>query len=202
MPAKIFITGTDTHVGKTHVSAQWLKSLHEGGVRACGFKPVSSGDDDDALLLQTSAGLGADYQQNPRRFNPYRFALPASPHIACGDTRIEWAIIDHALQQLDHEVILVEGAGGWHCPLNEQGHFSDWVAHQGLPVVLVVGMRLGCLNHALLSAQAIQRQSRLLGWVANVLPPTQPHLAENITWLEQNLPAPRLQGVWEALGLV
>jgi dethiobiotin synthetase len=196
----IFITGTDTGVGKTHVTCELLRLLRAQGVRACGFKPVSSGcartpqglRNEDALALQMAAEISEPYEA----INPYAFEPAIAPHLAAmqAGLRIDLQRLNAAYAQLasTYDVVLIEGAGGWQVPLTEGAAFADWVATQDWPVVLVVGMRLGCINHAMLSAESIMRRTRLLGWIANPQPPVMPMLDENIDALRQRMPAPLL----------
>jgi dethiobiotin synthetase len=197
----IFVTGTDTGVGKTLVCCALLHQARGGGLRVCGYKPVASGAEptpqglrnDDALrLMQASGSASADYDL----FNTYCYAPPIAPHLAArrAAQRIDTAALDraHAVLAAHHEGVVVEGAGGWEVPLNENETFADWVAGRRWPVLLVVGLRLGCLNHALLSAQAIARRTHLLGWIANHLPPVPEEAADLIEDLRARLPAPLL----------
>jgi dethiobiotin synthetase len=198
----LFVTGTDTGVGKTHVSAALLAAARRTGIHACGFKPVASGCEadpqgrlrnTDALALQAAAGTDEPYAA----INPYAFEPPLAPHIAASRAGvvIDTAILDRASESLRsrYDWLLVEGAGGWQVPLNAAGGFPDWVAARGWPVLLVVGMRLGCINHALLTAESIQRCGlRLAGWVANVLPPVQDALEDNVEALTRRLGNPPL----------
>jgi dethiobiotin synthetase len=196
----IFITGTDTGVGKTHVACALLQQLRQQRVNACGYKPVASGCEhtpeglrnEDALALQRAAGTREPYE----RINPYAFEPAIAPHLAAAaaGVRIAPSFLDevHAQLMAQHDLVVVEGAGGWQVPLNEDLSFADWVAAQQWPVVLVVGMRLGCINHALLSAEAISRRCTLMGWVANALPPQMPMLAENLQALRERISAPLL----------
>lgn len=196
----LIITGTDTGAGKTHVACALLRQLHLDGVKACGYKPVASGcqrtdrglRNDDALALQAAAATSEPYE----RINPYAFEPAIAPHLAAAQagTQIEVGRLNegHAQLAARHEVVVVEGAGGWQVPLNEKMTFADWVASRDWPVLLVVGMRLGCINHALLSAESIMRRAPLLGWVANALPLEMPYLQDNISALELRMPAPRL----------
>lgn len=198
--ASVFITGTDTGVGKTHIACGLLRAARARGIDACGYKPVASGcrrtprglRNADALALQAAAGTREPYS----RINPYAFAPAIAPHLAAlaaGD-RIQTRVLDRVQRQLArrYELVLIEGAGGWQVPLGPRASFADWVAARDWPVVLVVGMRLGCLNHALLSAESIQRRARLLGWIANELPPRQPALQQNLDDLARRMPAPLL----------
>lgn len=196
----IFLTGTDTGVGKTHVACLLLEQAQARGVRCAGFKPVAAGgvhtaagvQNEDAIALQNAGSLALPYPA----INPYALPEPIAPHIAAEAAGVEIEeqkiLRAHAELARQSELVVAEGAGGWHVPLSRNLLFSGLVARAGWPVVLVVGMRLGCLNHALLSAEAIQRQCRLLGWVANCLPPTQLHWEANLRALEQRLPAPLL----------
>lgn len=196
----VFVTGTDTGVGKTRVAAALLQQLRAQGVRACGFKPVASGCEltpqglrnDDALALLAASGGDEPYE----RINPYAFEPAIAPHLAA---RTAGAVIDierldaaHAELSARYDLVVVEGAGGWRVPLDEARSFGDWASARGWPVLLVVGMRLGCINHALLTAESIARTARLVGWVANGLPPAMPLLRDNIDALRQRLSAPLL----------
>ena len=180
MSRTLIVTGTDTAVGKTRVATALLLAARAAGIRAAGYKPVASGcvrhghelrnEDAEALLAASLPGLA--YAQ----VNPYAFAPPIAPHLAAAEagTTIDARRLDAGLESLRAraELVVVEGAGGWRVPLavGERGFdFSDWAAAQG-PVLLVVGLRLGCLNHALLSAESIAASGRLAGWVANELP--------------------------------
>lgn len=212
MPARsLFITGTDTGVGKTYVACALLRHLRQQGMNVCGYKPVASGcartdeglRNEDALALQQAAETTEAYAQ----INPYAFEPAIAPHLAAAMSGVcvEPQRLDtvHAQLARRHELIVVEGAGGWQVPLNEHVTFADWVAEQQWPVVLVVGMRLGCINHALLSAESILRRTPLLGWVANAWSPEMPYLQNNIETLEQRMPAPRLEvtGILERLSV-
>ena len=196
----LFVTGTDTGVGKTHVAAGLLAAARALGIRACGYKPVASGcrrgtgglRNADALALIRASGSPAAYDQ----VNPYAFAPAIAPHLAARDAgvRVQRRVIDaaHAALARTHDLVVVEGAGGWQSPFGDDWTQADWVAERGWPVLLVVGMRLGCLNHAMLSAESIQSRTRLLGWVASELPPRQPRLDDNVADLVSRMPAPLL----------
>ncbi|MES0874877.1 dethiobiotin synthase [Sinimarinibacterium thermocellulolyticum] len=198
MPRTIFVTGTDTGVGKTHASCALLRRARRKGLRACGYKPVASGCERtaeglrnaDALALLAESAPGLAYAQ----VNPYPLEPPIAPHVAARDAgvRLDLAVLDagHDALAATHELVLVEGAGGWRVPLHDTIGFDDWVAARGWPVVLVVAMRLGCINHALLSAESIVRRTHLLGWIANCMPPEMPRLQESLQTLRQRLPAP------------
>lgn len=203
MSGTIFVTGTDTGVGKTLVSQGLLHRLRAAGHSAAGFKPVASGAgrggeglrNDDAERLLAASTPGLCYAE----VNPYCFEPPIAPHLAAREAGVEIdpAVLDRAHARLAgrHDWVVVEGAGGWQVPLNARDTFADWVAARGWPVILVVGMRLGCISHALLSAESIARRTRLLGWVANVLPPAPDRLRDNIDTLRARLDAPLLATV-------
>ena len=198
----VFVTGTDTGVGKTHVSAALLRAARSSGLRVCGYKPVASGCErdaggalrnEDALALLAASGADETYEA----VNPYAFEPPLAPHIAASEAGVEvdLRVLDAAADRLAgrHDWLLVEGAGGWRVPLNGSADFSDWVSARGWPVLLVVGMRLGCVSHALLTAESIRaRGLHLVGWVANELPPRQDRLDENRQTLVERIGAPLL----------
>lgn len=198
----VFVTGTDTGVGKTHVSAALLRAARASGLRVCGYKPVASGCErdaagalrnEDALALLAASGADETYEA----VNPYAFEPPLAPHIAASEAgvAIDLRVLDAAADRLvaRHDWLLVEGAGGWRVPLNEAADFADWVAARGWPVLLVVGMRLGCVSHALLTAESIRARGLCLaGWVANELPPRQDRLDENVRSIAGRIGAPLL----------
>ncbi|TDN64833.1 dethiobiotin synthase [Scandinavium goeteborgense] len=201
MTERFFVTGTDTEVGKTVASCALLQAANRAGFRTAGFKPVASGSEmtadglrnTDALALQRNSGVALNYDE----VNPYTFAEPTSPHIVSEDEGrpIDAHVLSAGLQALSHKAdwVLVEGAGGWYTPLAADWTFADWVQAERLPVILVVGVKLGCINHALLTAQAIaQAGLPLVGWIANdVIPPGKRH-AEYLATLTRLLPAPLL----------
>lgn len=193
-----FVTGTDTDAGKTYVSRALLQGLHQAGFRTIGAKPIAagvdgSGQNPDALALQAASSVPLDYAA----INPILLQAAVAPHLAAA---IEQQPLDeevlsqqlHALK-LQADLVLVEGAGGWLLPLSASRYLADWVAEQQLPVLLVVGMKLGCLNHAMLTVREIERSGlRLLGWVANGVDPAMQLQQENIADLQQRIPAPCL----------
>ena len=190
----LFITGTDTGVGKTRVAAALLRALGHAGVRGVGMKPVAAGFEPDRRVNADVVALErADNVDAPLADrNPYAFAEPVAPHVAAqaAGVPIELATIEAAARRLcvRADVLVVEGAGGALVPLDARHDMLDIAARLGLPVLLVVGMRLGCLNHALLSALAIRRRGlALAGWVANVLPPAMPFVERNIDALVERL---------------
>ena len=197
----VFVTGTDTEVGKTLFSAALLLHLGRAGVRAAACKPVSAGcRREDGRLVNEDAELlaeAAPLRRPLETINPVALEPAIAPHIAADEAGIALhaaALADacrHAGAGADF--LVVEGAGGWRVPLGDTETLADTARLLGLPVVLVVGLRLGCLNHALLSAEAIRADGlRLAGWVANPLDPPMPRLEENIATLGRRLPAPML----------
>jgi dethiobiotin synthetase len=205
-PRGFFVAGTDTGVGKTALTIAMIRALVRQGLRVAAMKPVAAGAvqtpdglrNDDAVELARAANVQIEYA----RVNPVCLPLPASPHIAAekAGIRIDLASImrtyDDIAQTADLDVVAVEGAGGWLAPISETETMADLAKALGLPVILVVGMRLGCLNHALLTAGAIQSAGlRLAGWIANHIDPEFAHAAENVATLDQRLPAPRLESV-------
>lgn len=204
-----FVTGTDTGVGKTAVALGLMHCLQAQGYRVAGMKPVASGCETtpaglrnaDALQLQRQSSVATDYAL----VNPYAFAPAIAPHIAAqqAGVRIELDTIQSAYTELAAQMdrVVVEGVGGWLVPLNERETLADLACKLELPVILVVGIRLGCLNHALLSAAAIGHAGlQLAGWVANRLPPEADCAGENINALKSRLPAPLL-GIVPALDM-
>ena len=201
MTQAYFITGTDTGVGKTFVSCALLHAFAAQGRRAVGMKPVAAGCrsdhgrlvSDDVTQLLAAGNVEVDRDA----VNPYAFEPPLAPHIAAAmagtQIRLEPILNSFARLQAQADVVIVEGVGGFRVPLNESQDTADLAAALQLPIILVVGMRLGCLNHALLSSEAILRCGlRLAGWVANQVEPAMPALQENIAALELRLPAPRI----------
>ena len=198
-PQTFFITATDTDAGKSYISALMLQGLKQGGKVAVGVKPIAAGanihaENGDALLLQQYSGIALPYAL----INPICYQAPVAPHLAAINEQhlIDEVLLDQSLlqwQQLKADVVLVEGAGGWLLPLNDKRYLADWVAQHQLPVILVVGMKLGCLNHAMLSVREIERSGcKLIGWVANCVDPDMALLAENIADLKTRISAPCL----------
>lgn len=197
----LFVTGTDTGVGKTLVTVALMRALVHSGLKTAGMKPVASGSlrtpeglrNDDALQLQAAANLPRPYEL----VNPYAFAPPIAPHLAAREAgvSIEMPRILESYRRLGEgaDVVIVEGVGGWQVPLAKNFALPDLARALALPVVLVVGLRLGCLNHAHLSARAILADGlTLAGWVANGLDPNFERRADNVATLEQVIPAPML----------
>lgn len=200
MTAGVFVTGTDTEVGKTLVSCALLMHLRETHERVIGMKPVAAGtfktpdgsqDNEDAVALREAGTVRV-----PREWgNPYCLPLPMSPHLAAraAGQRIDVPTLADRYRQLAEraDAVVVEGAGGFLVPLNERDTIADLAQALALPVLLVVGLRLGCLNHALLTQEAIAaRGLKLVGWVANRIDPGMAGLEDNIATLCERLQAP------------
>jgi dethiobiotin synthetase len=194
-----FITGTDTDAGKTCATIALMRYFKRQGKTVLGMKPVASGctlyagalKNADALLIQEHASITVDYQL----INPYAYELPVSPHIAGIHNPVKLAVIVERFNSLKAlaEVIIVEGAGGWYAPLNAQDDMSDLANALALPVILVVGLRLGCINHAKLSYQAIQLSGvACVGWIAVCVDPDLLNRDENIQTIKAALPVPLL----------
>lgn len=202
MTDAVFIAGTDTGIGKTHASCALLHALRAAGHQACGMKPVASGcaptahglRNDDALALQA---CGSDPELPYELINPVALRDPLSPHLAAAHDGVvvSFDSLRPAFEQMRgrHQRVVVEGIGGWLVPLAPGLFASDIARHWQLPVILVVGLRLGCLNHALLSARAIVADGcRLLGWIGNRVDPAMDAPEENLATLRELLPAPCL----------
>jgi dethiobiotin synthetase len=202
MTLKIFVTGTDTNVGKTYVSSNILTALQQRGYSTLGIKPIASGCilqdgkyiNDDALLLQQASSIKLPYEQ----INPCAFKEPIAPHIAANLSQQQLSVetiskkISPALQHTA-DICLIEGAGGWHVPLNEKETYADFVIQHQFPVLLIVGLRLGCLNHAILTSQAFKQSGvNVIGWVANSIDNNMIYQEENIKMLKHWLPIPCL----------
>jgi dethiobiotin synthetase len=202
MSRGIFITGTDTGVGKTVVAAGLVRLAASHGVRVVGLKPVASGADptpgglrnDDALALAAAGSVRLPYELS----NPLCFEPAIAPHIAAAEAGVtipvaglvEW----YGRATADADLAIVEGAGGWRVPLQPEGFLSDLPEQLGLDVILVVGLRLGCLSHARLTAEAIAHSGRcrLLGWIGNRIDPGLARLDDNLASLGRLLGSPPL----------
>jgi len=202
MSRAYFIAGTDTDVGKTTIAAGLLHAAQQAGLSTLGAKPVASGcvagarglRNDDALALMAQSSLKLPYEQ----VNPFAFEPAIAPHLAAREAGVTLSVqallapMRHILAQ-GADFTLIEGAGGWRVPLSDQANLSDLAMALQLPVILVVGVRLGCINHALLSAEAIAGDGLpLAGWVANIIDPRTSRLEENLATLAERLPAPCL----------
>jgi len=201
MTKGFFITGTDTEVGKTYVSTWMMRAIAERGLDVAGFKPVASGGcleagvlkNDDALQLLAASTKQAPYEV----VNPYCFEAAIAPHIAAqrAGQVIELAKIHSCYQALekDVDVVVVEGAGGWLTPLASGQSFDAIAKELNLGVILVVGLKLGCINHALLTQISIQQSGcQLVGWVANGVDANYGEVAETVQLLQKEIKAPCL----------
>ncbi|MEI8656726.1 dethiobiotin synthase [Vibrio sp. Hal054] len=197
----LFIAGTDTDVGKTVASKAILQAIANKGFTTIGYKPVAAGCErteqglrnSDALHLMKVATQEMPYDD----VNPYALELPASPHIAAKheNLTIDYKVLSDKLAYLKTkaDTVLIEGAGGWRVPVSDTDCLSSWVKQEKLPVVLVVGVKLGCLSHALLTAESIEADGlTIVGWVANRINPGTEHYAEIIEVLESRIHAPKL----------
>jgi dethiobiotin synthetase len=193
-----FVTGTDTHVGKTLISCALLHGFAAQGKSVVGMKPVAAGcnndgQNEDVVQLRAASNVEVSNELT----NPFCFLPAIAPHLAAQQAGIEIQLprILDAYQKLaaQAEVIMGEGVGGLCVPLNAQQDSADMLKALGLPIILVVGIRLGCLNHALLTVEAINaRGLTLAAWVANIIDENMPHLEENIAALQQRIAAPLL----------
>jgi dethiobiotin synthetase len=196
-----FIAGTDTEIGKTLIAGALLHGLTKTGVRSAGMKPVAAGaelrdgawrnDDADVLAAEASVALPQELS------TPFLLRQPTAPHIAAAqeERTIELAHILSCYQQIAAlaDAVIVEGVGGFRVPLNDTHDTADLAQQLGLPVVLVVGLRLGCISHALLTAEAIAaRGLQLAGWVANTIDPAMLNADANIAALKSRIDAPFL----------
>ncbi|HKB53022.1 MAG TPA: dethiobiotin synthase [Ramlibacter sp.] len=199
-----FVTGTDTAVGKTLASAALLHALRRHHRRVVGMKPIAAGAvrvgaewaSEDAMSLRAASNVVVP----PELDNPVLLREPMSPHLAAAraGVRIDIAQIVHRYRQLTRlaDAVVVEGSGGFHVPLSETQTGADLAQALALPVILVVGLRLGCLNHALLTAEAIRARGLLLdGWIANRIDPAMAAASENIDFLGNRLQAPLLADI-------
>lgn len=196
-----FVTGTDTGVGKTLISTALIHALRDEGLRVSGMKPVASGcidtdygrRNEDADRLFQAANVSADYDL----ICPYRFMPPIAPHIAAQEEGID-INTEHILQcyqklQSCSDAVVVEGVGGWQVPIKEDQFMSDLAVLIGLPVIIVVGARLGCINHALLTAANVLASGlAVAGWVYNQLDPDMQQLSEVKQSLQRYMPATML----------
>ena len=202
MTKTFFITGTDTEVGKTVSTVALLRAANKLGLLTAAYKPVASGCDlmeeglcnQDVVMLQKNTSLRLAYEE----LVGYCFEPHIAPHIASEESGvpIELGVLSDGLKRMketDADMIFVEGAGGWRLPVGH-GHFlSDWVRHENLPVILVIGAKIGCLNHAMLTCEAIQHDRlNIAGWCVNRIHPGMSHYKANLETLKSLLPAPFL----------
>lgn len=197
MPSGIFITATDTAVGKTVAAVAMLCGLVAAGRRAVGMKPVSAGVasgfdvNDDVLALAAAGNVEAPLGDR----NPFSLRDAAAPHLVArtDGVSIDIDVIDAAYRRLlaRADVVVVEGAGGTLVPIDDRRDMLDIASKLAVPVILVVGIRLGCLNHARLSVLAIRARGLVLGgWIASRIDPAMSYADENVAWLARELPAP------------
>lgn len=202
MSAAYFIAGTDTDVGKTTIAAGLLHAAKLNGLTTLGAKPVASGCDvtpkglrnADALALMDESSIQLKYEE----INPFAFEPAIAPHLAAREAGVVLDVQSllgpmRGILARGADFTLIEGAGGWRVPLSNQANLSDLAMALRLPVILVVGIRLGCINHALLTAEAIAQDGlQLAGWVANIIDAKTSRLEENLATLAERLPAPCL----------
>lgn len=205
MLQQFFVTGTDTNIGKTHITLGLLKYFNQNKFHTAGIKPLASGCDEtingrrnqDALILQEHSSLQLPYEEH----NFIALSKPISPNFAAENEHIPLSVellqskyndlLNNHCNNLD--ILLIEGIGGWMCPLNPHETMADFVKAIDVKIILVVGMKLGCLNHTLLTLEAMKNQSASLsGWIANCIDPDMESLQENINFLTQKIPAPLL----------
>ncbi len=201
MTKSFFITGTDTDIGKTTAALALMRNLKLKGYSVGAFKPVAAGchktaaglRNDDALKLQALCSANVDYTL----LNPYVYKASIAPHIAAEQTRhpIDINYIKQCYENIRSlaDYMIVEGAGGWLVPINRQQSMADVAKALNIPVVVVVGMKLGCINHSLLTFDAIkQHDCQIVGWIANTLVPDMDNFTENLDFLKHKLSAPLL----------
>ncbi len=208
MAQAYFVIGTDTNAGKTYVASQLIQHFVATGFKTIGMKPIASGCElaengelinEDVQKLNSASNICA----SSNLINPYRFAPAIAPHIAAEKVGITMRIdkIQQAYAQLTElaDVVIVEGAGGFYVPINNTQTLADIAVALNIPIILVVGMKLGCINHALLTVEAIQaRGLTLAGWVANQIAPEMAMFEENLASLKQRISAPCLSVVaWQ-----
>jgi dethiobiotin synthetase len=201
MTRGVFVTGTDTGCGKTCVSIALIRALRERGLRVAGFKPVAAGAawrdgqlrNADAAALGAASGLDLAYAT----VNPYCFGPPIAPHLAAAEAGIridiDRILAAFAALAARADFVVVEGAGGWLVPLDGEATMQDLALALQLPVILVVGLRLGCLNHALLSERAILASGvGAAGWIGSVTDPGMARMDQNIVTLKAKMSLPCL----------
>ena len=205
MAQAFFITGTDTDAGKTTISVGLLCAAQQLQRSTLAMKPVASGCEHSAQGLRNSDALALMAQSSVQlpyaQVNPYAFAPAIAPHIAAQEAGVELGVtaLYQAAQgvlQAGADITLIEGAGGWRVPISATEFLSDFAIALNIPVILVVGIKLGCINHTLLTAQAIRQDGlQLAGWVANIIDPNCARLDDNLATLELHMNAPCLAQV-------
>jgi len=194
-----FITGTDTNIGKTAITCSLIAKCIEEGFRAGGMKPVAAGchiengymvSDDVKKIIEVS-----NVDLNIKEINPYSFELPIAPHISFKSNEIDIHLIKKYLRSFENKMdyLFIEGVGGYAVPLTETFTTADLVENLDIPVILVVGMKLGCINHALLTVESIlNKKQKLCGWVANRIDGDMQAYEENFSFLKEKIKAPCL----------
>ena len=198
---KYFVTGTDTDVGKTYVTLALMDMFKKKGCSVIGMKPISAGIDifngleinSDVFHIMQSNSL----EINQSIVNSYSLKHPASPHISVEKqvVSIDFSLINSHIKALEGraDLLLVEGAGGYECPIDPLRNISDLIKYLDIPVIFVVGIKLGCLNHALLTIKSMQSNNqKIFGWVANIIDPEMTFVEENILFLKNFIQAPCL----------
>jgi len=195
MGKKFFITGTDTNVGKTYYSVKLLKKYAKEGYSTLGIKPISSGYDADTKINDDVKRLyeASSIKIPMKEINPFAFRDPVSPNIAAKNEHVGLSVSSimkemDKLKKYNADIEIVEGVGGWDVPINEKENMSDLVKALDIPVILVVAIKLGCLNHAILTVNAInQKKIKTVGWVANCISKDELEIEENINTLKSKL---------------
>lgn len=202
MVKQFFITGTDTNIGKTYITIGLLNRVKQLNIKAIGLKPIATGCyshnnklyNADALLLQQHSTIPLQYDQ----INPFALAMATAPNIAAASQNLALTqnIITTKLAMLcamSVDLILLEGLGGWHVPLNSQETMADVVKAMACPVILVVGLKLGCINHAILTYNSIiETEIQCAGWISNCVDPAMEYIEHNISTLKAFIHAPYL----------
>lgn len=200
-----FITGTDTEVGKTYVTTKLLDYFNHQGFQTAAIKPIASGAkntenglrNEDGLLLQKHASIQFPYDL----VNPYCLLPPIAPHIALAYQKSSLTVKEllcacQPILNQTPDITLIEGVGGWLVPLNHRETMADFAVALGFPVILVVGMKLGCINHSLLTFHHLQQSNiQIAGWIANCIDPKMNVLQENIDTLKEKLPIPLISTI-------
>lgn len=201
MNKSYFVTGTDTEVGKTVASMAVMQAVSKAGHSVAGYKPIAAGSkyteqgpmNSDAIRLRECSTVDVSYQD----VNPCLLHAACSPHIAAKleNETVDFSVLSEGLKALQarSDFTLVEGAGGWRVPISFDTTLADWVVGEKLPVILVVGIKLGCLNHAYLTAEAVRRDGlEIVGWIANRINPGIEHYSDIVKTLEHHLKVPKL----------
>lgn len=189
-----FIAGTDTNVGKTLVAASLAQTLIDRGKKVCAIKPVACGGNDIAILKKHSSDFGLA----PSDINPFMFSEPISPHLAAKNEKIDLSvanIIAKTSKALNcgADYIIIEGTGGWYTPINDRETMADLAIAYKAPVILVVGIKLGCINHTILTYKCMNDAGiKIAGWVANIIDKKILYVEKNIAFLETRIGIPPL----------